>query len=64
MKERPCKVCGHIFRHDIENNKAWGLTCREAQCKCQWYESMSNLEYLEWLDKQNESKANIWIDQI
>jgi hypothetical protein len=48
---RPCKTCEHVNEHDAEFG---ATTCRLAKCKCVWYESMNNLEYLEWLDKQTD----------
>jgi len=48
--ERPCKTCGHINEHDTGFG---AITCRLAKCKCVWFESLSNLEYLEW--KYNET---------
>lgn len=46
MNSRPCKTCGHVQEHVIA---FYGETCREAKCFCVWYESITNLEYLEWL---------------
>jgi hypothetical protein len=48
--ERPCKTCGHINVHDTGFGAS---SCRLAKCKCVWFESLSNLEYLEW--KYNET---------
>ena len=56
MTNRPCKVCGHV-PHPVDNELFHLRTCKEAKCKCVWYTSLDNLEYLEWLDKQHEKAS-------
>jgi hypothetical protein len=58
-KERPCKTCEHVNDH-VGHRTGWFITCTEIKCRCMWYTSMTNLEYLEWLDKQHE-KASVRI---
>ena len=54
---RPCKTCNHVQDHEIASGGS-GDTCSKVKCKCIWYESMDNLEYLEWLDKQHEKASS------
>jgi hypothetical protein len=49
MFKMPCKTCGHKQYHMLYFPKDPKYRCEDKKCKCVWYESMTNLEYLEWL---------------